>query len=265
MGTFGSVLAEYLSLKGHQILPEQTKDAEMIFVVVPSDVVLDVLLKEKENIVNQKIIICSKGFYKNSILISESLEDNFQNIFYLYGPTLAQEIKEGKLSAFVLAGGIGKEEIKKEVESSQVHIELSDDVIGVQVGASLKNVMAIFLGIIEGQNYGENTKAYAFTKCVKEIKNFGLKLGAKEETFLGLSCVGDLTLFSRNRLFGVEIGKERKMETILKELDFTPQGIENTKYAREIAKREGIPIPIIDSLYSILFKNASPQETMRAL
>lgn len=271
MGTFGSTLASYFSKLGHQIYPEEVKDTELIFVVVPSHAVFSVLQKEKDNISNQKIIICSKGFSKNSkksdkvMLISESLKEEFKNIFFLYGPTIADELKEGKLSGMVLVGGKGKEEIKKEIESDKLHIELSEDVVGVQVGASLKNVMTIFLGIIEESGCGQNAKAYAFTKCVEEIKNFGLALGAKEKTFLGLTCIGDLILCSRNRCLGIELARGKRLEEITNEMNYIPQGIANIKDAKEIAKEKGIKTPIIDSLYSILFENVPLNEAIKVL
>ncbi|MFA5750941.1 MAG: NAD(P)H-dependent glycerol-3-phosphate dehydrogenase [Candidatus Paceibacterota bacterium] len=271
MGTFGSTLAGYFSKLGHEIYTEEVKDTELIFVVVPSHAVFSALQKEKDNISNQKIVICSKGFSKNpkksdkAMLISESLEGEFENIFFLYGPTIADELKEGKLSGMVLAGGKGKEEIKKIIESEKLRIELDDDVIGVQIGASLKNVMTIFLGIIEESGCGQNTRSYAFTKCVEEIKNFGLALGAKEKTFLGLTCVGDLILCSRNRCLGIELAKGKGLEEITKEMNYIPQGIANLQDAKRIAKEKGIKTPIIDSLYSILFENSPLNEAIKVL
>jgi glycerol-3-phosphate dehydrogenase (NAD(P)+) len=254
-GAFGSALDTYLKKIGHQILIDEISSSEVIFVSLPSDVVVPKLLELKDKIANQKIIICSKGFASESELLSEALEKKFKNeVFFLYGPTLAEGIEKGELSGMVLAGGPGKEELKKQLESEILSVELSDDVIGVQVGATLKNVVTIFIGIIEGIGCGENTQAYVFTKGLEEIKKIGVALGGKVETFLGLSCVGDLTLRSRNRYFGVELGKGKELNEVVKEMGHNPEGILALKNAKGMAKRFNIEVPLIELLYKIVFE-----------
>jgi glycerol-3-phosphate dehydrogenase (NAD(P)+) len=257
-GVFGSAVASYLTKRGHSVVFDAADSSELIFVCVTSNLVLPSLLKLQKNITNQKIIICSKGFAKDGKLISQVLKEEFENkneIFYLCGPTLAEELEKGVLSGMVLAGGEGKEEIKKEIKSESLYIELSDDIIGVEISATLKNIMAIFVGMVQGAEYGQNTKALIFTKAVEEIKNVGLLLGAKAETFLGLSCVGDLSLLSRNRLLGVELGKGRKLDDIIKETNYTPCGVFAIKDAKIMLEKLKINAPMIKSLYGIMFEN----------
>jgi len=162
-GIFGSAMASYLSKKRHEVVFDMIDNSEIIFVCSTSNLVLSSLLKLQKEMTNQKIIICSKGFAEEGKLISEVLKGNFKNeIFFLYGPTLAEELEKGVPSSMVLAGGNGKEEIKKQIESKNLRVELSDDVIGVEISATLKNVMALFIGIAQGAGYGQNTAAFSF-------------------------------------------------------------------------------------------------------
>lgn len=263
VGTFGSAMMSHLKRCGHTILTETVTDSEIILVSTPSYAVCSALLKEKSNITNQKIIICSKGFASEEKLLSEILKENFSNeIFFLYGPTLANGITRGDLSAMVLAGTTDATEIKKIIESNTLRIEISNDIIGVQVGAALKNVVTIFVGISEGAGYGENTQAFIFTKGVQEIQKVGIALGANTNTFLGLTCVGDLTLHSRNRQLGIELGKGRALTEIIKEMEYTPEGITALKNARGIAKRLNIELPFITDLYDVVFEGKPIQKAI---
>jgi glycerol-3-phosphate dehydrogenase (NAD(P)+) len=255
-GMFGSAMSSYLTKRGHSIVFDKIDNSEIIFVCVPSNRVLPALLEVQKEIAGQKIVICSKGFAGEGKFISEVFKEKFKNeIFFLYGPTLAEELEKEVPSGMVLAGGDGKEEIKKEIESENLYIELSNDVIGVEVGAALKNIMAILIGIVEGAGYGQNTSALIFTKAVQEIENIGLKLGGKIDTFLGLSCVGDLYLSSRNRCLGVELGKGKKLEEIIKETNYTPAGVFALKDAKIMIEKSNINAPLIKLLYKIMFEN----------
>lgn len=263
-GNFGSGFGTYLSRLNHEIIKEEVKDAELVFVSVPSFAVVSALLKFKNELTDKKIIICSKGFTPEGRLISDELKENsIENVFFLYGPTLVEEIIKGEIFGMVLAGGEGKEDIKKQIESDQLHIELSEDIIGLQVGSALKNVMTIFIGMVEGAGYGKNTKALIFTKCLKEIQNFGVALGANKDTFYGLSCLGDLTLDSRNRYLGVEFIKGRKIEDLIKEKNCTFEGIRNIKNAILMAQRLNINIPIINNLNSVLSESLPIKEAIK--
>lgn len=265
-GTFGSVFASYLSCRGHDVQIDKIENPQIIFVCVPSYAVVSALLKEKDKIADQKIIICSKGFASEKKLLSEALKEKFKNeIFFLYGPTIAEELEKGELSAMVLAGGEGKEKLKKQIESETLRIELSDDIIGAQVGAALKNVATIFVGIAEGAGYGENTQAYIFTKGVQEIQKIGVALGAEQNTFFGLTCVGDLTLHSRNRYLGIELGKGRNLDDIILEMHYIPEGINALKNAKAMTERLGIDTPLIRLLYSIIFGNYSIQDAIKEI
>ena len=259
-GAFGSVMASYLKKQGHKVLPEsEISKAEAIFVSLPYFAVVPELLKLKNKITKSKIIICSKGFSNDGELLSEALKKKLKNkIFFLYGPTLAHELKEGVFSGMVLSGPSGKEKLKKELESESLHIELSEDVVGVQIGSGLKNAVTIFVGIAEGAKYGDNTKAYIFTKGVCEIAKIGKALGGDMSTFLGLTCIGDLTLHSRNRSIGVEIGKGKNIRSIIGKLDYVPEGIVAVQNIKILGIKKKIKMPIMDILYKIIFGGMSP-------
>lgn len=267
-GVFGTALSTYLSKKGHKVYLECIEDSETIIVSVPSYAVIEVLSNLKNEIVDQRIIICSKGFAKNGKLLSDVLYEEFPNseILFLYGPTLANEFEKGNFTAMVLAGkGNDKIELKKQIESESLFIEVSDDIIGVQVASALKNVITIFIGIIEGAGLGQNTRAFIFSKGIEEIKNFGSVFGAKSETFLGLTCVGDLTLKSRNRELGIELGKGAKIADFNPTLGSPQEGIATLKMARAIAKEKGIDIPFMNTLYSIIFEDLEINKAIRML
>ncbi|MFA6586007.1 MAG: NAD(P)H-dependent glycerol-3-phosphate dehydrogenase [Candidatus Paceibacterota bacterium] len=265
-GIYGSAMASYLSGIGHNVSVDTIDGGDMIFVCASSNMVLPSLLKFEKEITDQKIIICSKGFAGDGRLISEALKEKFINeVFFLYGPTLAEELGKGSPSCMVLAGGEGKEEIKKQIESENLRIDLSDDVVGVEISAALKNVMTILIGIVEGAGYGQNTKAYVFTKTIQETKDIGLALGGKIETFLGLSCIGDFSLPSRNRFLGIELGKGYKLEEIVRETNYTPAGVYALKDAKKMVEKLGIDAPLIRVLYKIVFENYSIKEAIKEI
>ncbi len=257
-GEFGKAVKAHFSRLGYEVSFNIESNSEIVFVAIPSYAVSPTLIAAKENLKNKKIIIGSKGFDGEEKLLSEKLKDDFPNqVFFLYGPSLSKELRDDKLTAMVLAGGEGKEELKKKIESENLHIELSDDIVGVQVGATLKNVITIFVGILESSGYGENAQAFVFTKGVQEIQKIGVALGADPNTFFGLSCIGDLTLHSRNRFIGIEIGKGRKLEDIIPELkmEHIPEGVTALEKAHAITKKLSIKAPFIETLYSIIFEN----------
>ncbi|MFA7000117.1 MAG: hypothetical protein WC241_03300, partial [Candidatus Paceibacterota bacterium] len=240
-GVFGSAIASRLVLNGHNIIKEEIhKDTDIVLVAVPSYAVSDILISHKNEILNKKIIICSKGFDKSGKLFSKVLEKEFPNnpIYFLYGPTLAEELRNGVFSVIVLAGGEGKEELKKQIELPDLYVKLSDDIVGVQVGSALKNTVGIFVGLVEGAGLGENTQGFVYSQGLQEIQKIGVYMGAKPETFLGFTCAGDLFVRSRSRMLGVEIGKGRPFEEVAKEMVYPKEGIASLL---NILKMDGNP------------------------
>ena len=265
-GVFGSTMGDILSLRGHTIYKEEIKDSEVILVAISSCAVTEVLLSLKSQITDQKIIICSKGFDKNGELFSKVFEREFpkNQVYFLYGPALADELRNKVTTVMVLAGGEGKEELKNEIEGGNLFIELSDDVIGVQIGASLKNTVSIFVGLVEGAGFGQNTQAYIYSRGLKEIQKVGVYLGANPETFIGLTCAGDLFLRSRNRNLGVEIGEGRSFEEISKETVYPKEGIDALNNVLKMESKD-IDLSYFKLIYSIVFEKMPVKDAISQL
>jgi glycerol-3-phosphate dehydrogenase (NAD(P)+) len=264
-GVFGSALGDVLSPKGHIIYKEEIKDSEVILMATPAYVLIEVLLSHKSEITDQKIIICSKGFDNNGELFSKVLQKEFPNnrVYFLYGPALADELKSGVFTVMVLAGGEGKEELKKQIEGGNLSIELSDDIVGVQVGAALKNTVAIFVGLVEGAGFGENTQAFVYAKGLEEIRKVGVHLGANPGTFLGLSCAGDLFLKSRNRSLGIEIGKGKSFEEISKQPIYPKEGVDTLNIVLKM--ENNINLDYFKLIHSIVYDKMPVEEAIKKL
>lgn len=256
----------FVSAKREEVLPK----SELVLLVVPSDKVEATIKSAKQFIDQQPVIICSKGFARDLRLLSEVVEKEVKGeVYCLYGPTHAEEVCQGMFSGIVLAGKKGQERelLKTIVESENLRVEVSPDLIGVQVAAALKNIFAIFVGLVEGMSLGDNTKAYVMTKGLEEIKKVGLKMGAKEETFFGLAGVGDMIVtctskHSRNRYLGEQVGKGRKLEEVVKEMKMIAEGVTTLKLAGELEKKLKLKLPLIKGLSGVLFKGKNPQRLL---
>ncbi len=267
-GVFGSAIASRLVLNKHTIIKEKIKDSDAILVSVPSYAVVGVLTSHKDEITDQRIIICSKGFDKDGGLFSYALEKEFPNnkIYFLYGPTLAEELRAGVFSVMVLAGGEGKEKLKEEIELENLRIQLSEDIVGVQVGAALKNTVGIFVGLVEGAGYGENTQGFVYSKGLQEIQKIGIYMGAKPETFLGFTCAGDLFLRSRSRMLGIEIGKGRSFDEVSKEMTYPKEGISSLNNILKMANTlEGVDLRFFRLIHAVVFEGMSVHDAVRKL
>ncbi len=245
--------------------------SDLVLLVVPSDKVEGTVEKAKPFLSKQPIIICSKGLGKDARLLSDLVAEKVSNkIYCLYGPTHAEEVCQGIYSGIVLAGGAGKEDLKKEIESPNLKVDLSDDLIGVQIAAALKNILAVFIGILDGMKLGDNAKAYVMTRGLDEITQVGVAFGAKRETFTGLAGIGDMIVtctseHSRNRSVGEQLGKGRKLAEILTGMKMVAEGVTTVKQAYELQKKLKLTLPLITGLYQILFEDADPKKILQSL
>jgi len=169
-----------------------------------------------------------------------------------------------------LAGGAGKEKLKPEIENEALRVALSEDVIGVQVAAALKNVLAVMVGIIDGLGMGDNTKALAITCGLQEITQIGVAMGAQPETFTGLAGLGDtivtcMSRHSRNRHVGEQLGKGRKLDEIMKEMKMVAEGVTAVKHAQLLAEEYHLTLPLLQGTYQILFENKEPLMVLKEL
>jgi len=151
--------------------------------------------------------------------------------------------------------------------SRSLRVYVNNDVMGVELGGAFKNVIAIAAGICDGVGFGENTKAALITRSIVEITRLGVKMGAKRETFTGLTGLGDLILtcmgkLSRNRHVGEEIGRGKKLQEVLSEMVMVAEGVKTAKSAHDLAKKYKVETPIMEKVYKVLFENENPKKAV---
>jgi glycerol-3-phosphate dehydrogenase (NAD(P)+) len=190
----------------------------------------------------------------------------------LSGPSFAQEVARGLPCALTIAGADGAlcERVVKAVHGNNIRIYSSDDLVGVEIGGAVKNIMAIATGVADGLQLGLNARAALITRGLAEITRLGVALGGRPETFMGLSGVGDLILtctgdLSRNRRVGLGLAQNKKLEDIVAELGHVAEGVRCAKAVRELAREKGIEMPITDAVAAALFDGVSVQETVARL
>lgn len=255
-------------------LDSSVGDAEMIVTAVPSQYVRSVMVHLKHLPFERiRVVNVAKGVENGTLMtMSEMLHDAIPNlpgrsIATLSGPSHAEEVSQQIPTTVVVAST--DLETAKLIQSTFImpyfRVYVSNDLRGVELGGSLKNVIAIAAGIVDGANLGDNTKAALMTRGIAEITRVGVAFGAHARTFAGLSGIGDLMVtcmsrHSRNRSVGVEIGKGRKLPDILSEMVMVAEGVETTKSAKELAKKAGVETPIINEVYKMLFEGKNPQD-----
>lgn len=241
-------------------------NSDIIFFAVPSHAVREISKQIKDKIDNKSVIVClSKGIEQNTHKrLSEILEEELPHnpIVILSGPSHAEEIALRKPTALVSTSKDMKfaELIRDTLSNDVLRIYTNSDIVGVEIGGSMKNVIALAIGIITGMGYGDNSSAAIITRSLQDIVKMGVSLGGKLETFFGLTGIGDLIVtclseHSRNRKCGLLIGKGMKLDEAIKEIGMVVEGINACKIFYEIAKEKNIEVPIIESLYEVLFNN----------
>ncbi len=267
-GSFGEAIASRLILRGHSIIKEKVEeDSDIILVSVPSHAVKEVLLSHKNKILGKKIIICSKGLDESGSLFSDILNKELPNnlIYFLYGPTIAEELKNNEFSVMLLSGAEGKEELKRQLESDNFKIIISEDYIGLQVASALKNIVGILIGIIEGSGCGQNTQGYVFSKGLQEIQKVGVYLGADPNTFIGIASAGDLFVKSRNRLVGIQIGKGLKINDILKDISYPTEGLTSLSSLIKLENKLGLDLTFFKIINDIIYNQLSVSDGLKKI
>lgn len=257
------------SIKCYTSYEETIKDSEYIFLVTPSKVIRETCRNIKKYITNQKIIIASKGLEESTNkLLSEIVKEEFPKtlVGILSGPSHAEEVIKGMPTNVVFAS-IDNDfalEIRDLFNDTNFSVEISNDVVGAEIGGSMKNIIALASGILSGLGYSSNIEATLITKGLNEIKNVGTNMGAKEETFYGLSGLGDLIATcssnnSRNRRAGILISQEKNLEEIKSEIGMVIEGLDNLNVAKSLIDKYNTCCPIINTLYSIIYENKNVQ------
>jgi glycerol-3-phosphate dehydrogenase (NAD(P)+) len=217
------------------------------------------------------VVNVAKGVENGTLLtMSEMLHDALpalppSHIATLSGPSHAEEVSR-KIPTTVVAASIDMgtaRKVQRIFMNPSFRVYVSNDIRGVEIGGSLKNVIAIAAGIIDGAELGDNTKAAVMTRGIAEIARVGVAMGAHVRTFSGLSGIGDLMVtcmsrHSRNRFVGVEIGKGRNLDEILGDMVMVAEGVATTQSAYELAARVGVEVPIIAEVHRILFEGKDP-------
>ena len=223
----------------------------------------------------QRIVNVSKGIEENTLMtMSEILEEEIPqaNVAILSGPSHAEEVGRG-LPTAIVAGAHDRESavaVQTWFMSPVFRVYTSPDMRGIQLGAALKNVMALAAGIADGLGYGDNTKAALITRGSVELARLGRALGVSERTIYGLSGIGDLivtcaSMHSRNRRAGILIGQGRTMQEAMDEVHQIVEGVYSARAGKTLADRYGVDMPIVLAVHGVLFENKSAAEAVHEL
>lgn len=267
------------NLSATDSLDEALCDADIITLVVPSHALRDLAKTLASRIpAGIPIVTAIKGIENDSLqLPSQILEDVLPKalhpqLTYLSGPSFAKEVALGIPTAVLVAGHstMHTEAAQLAFTNNRLRVYSTDDVIGVEVGGALKNVVAIAAGICDGLNFGHNSRAALITRGLAEIGRLAIRLGAHPLTVSGLSGMGDLVLtctgdLSRNRHVGIELGRGKNLAQILSEMTMVAEGVRTTKSAYQLSRREDVPMPLIEGMYRILYENADPRNEVAQL
>ncbi len=256
-------------------IEQVVKGAKLCVVVVPSHAVRNAI-KQFNSGLNEDCLIVSatKGIEQNSLMrISEVLRDVWGDYFdvnkfaCLSGPSHAEEVVLGLPTTVVTASRNLEtaRRVQQLFSGERFRVYASDDLVGVELGGSLKNVVAIGSGIASGLGFGDNTLGALLTRGLVEMTRLGVKLGGNPSTFAGLSGMGDLittccSRHSRNRHVGEQIGRGRKLKEILDEMVMVAEGVKTTASVWALSQREKIEMPITYQVNRVLFENADPME-----
>lgn len=247
-------------------LSEVANYSNDIVISTPSFALKNTIKTISKPLSGKNILILTKGLETETLLrMSEVAEGVISkkktHIAVLSGPSFAKEVAQGAFTSVVVASKHGELSayLQKIIHDDNFRVYTSNDVIGVELGGAMKNVMAIGAGIIEGLKLGANTQAAFITRALAEIKRLGKSLGAKETTFMGLSGIGDLILtsygqLSRNRWFGVELAKGKRPEDIIKSQNTVVEGYFTIKAAYRFSKKLNIDMPITEELYKVVYE-----------
>ncbi len=270
----GSSLCE--SLRACNELDETLDGAELVVMATPSHVSRSILRNASPFVSpGTPVVVASKGIEQETLaLMTDVAEQELLgvNVVALSGPSFAVEVAAQQPTAVVVAATDPSAALLVQSTFSSTHFRAYtlSDVTGVEIGGSLKNVMAVATGIADGLGLGFNARAALITRGLAEMTRLGVKLGADAATFAGLAGLGDLVLtctgsLSRNRSVGVDVGRGVSLEKILAGRDTVAEGVTTTRSAHALAAREGVEMPIVDAVYEVLFGAQPARDAIGAL
>jgi glycerol-3-phosphate dehydrogenase (NAD(P)+) len=258
-------------------------EAEVVLTVVPSHHLRSIYQRmlgvmEARSDAERIFVSATKGLESDTLLrmsqvIDETLRPRFRpRLAALSGPTFAREVGRGSPAAVVIASA--DEDLarllQKRFSNSAFRLYTNTDVTGVEIGGSVKNVIAIAAGVSDGLGLGSNAIAALITRGLSEITRLACACGARRETLAGLAGLGDLVLtctgsLSRNRTVGVELGRGRRLSEILQSMRTVAEGVKTTAATVQLARQMGVEMPIAEQMYALLYHERSPQDAVRVL
>ena len=254
---------------------EAIENSEIILHVTPSKFTRNTVKEYKKYVTNQTIVICTKGFEKETL---SSLDEVFKQeipnlkLAVLSGPSHAEEVSKAVPTAMVIASENEKiaNELRDIFMNENLRVYTSKDVKGVELGGALKNIIAFCAGVAAGIGLGDNTFAALITRGLCEISRLGVALGGKYETFYGLTGLGDLIVtclseHSRNRTAGKLMGQGKTLEEARNQIGMVIEGVDNIEVAYELAQKYQVDMPIVNAVYDMLYNNLSPKEGVTRL
>jgi glycerol-3-phosphate dehydrogenase (NAD(P)+) len=257
-------------------MAECTDGAELIITAAPSPATRTTAKQLSPHVKEgQKLINISKGLEEKTLLrLSQVYKEEIPqaDISVMSGPSHAEEVSRGLPTTNVVASEhIETAKFIQDVFMGEMfRVYTSTDIIGVELGGALKNVIALCAGISDGLGYGDNTKAALMTRGLAEIARLGTAMGANKETFMGLSGVGDLivtctSMHSRNRRAGILLGKGKTLQETLDEVHMVVEGVNTATAAYKLSQKYGVSMPITEQAYKILYENKNAREAVNSL
>ncbi|MCB2213239.1 NAD(P)-dependent glycerol-3-phosphate dehydrogenase [bacterium] len=247
---------------------EAVDGADVMLMVVPAQVVRQVLKQiDPEQVRNATIIGAAKGIEEGTLLRMSEVtaeilgEDVLDRYLVLSGPSHAEEVSRGIPTTVVTAGPnlALSEKVQHWMSCPTFRVYAGDDLVGVELGGALKNIIALATGMCDGLGFGDNTRGALMTRGLHEITRLGVALGGQRETFAGLSGMGDMittctSRHSRNRFVGEQLGKGRTLDDILKNMTMVAEGVTTTHAGYKLGQKLGVELPIVDKVNEILFE-----------
>lgn len=261
-------------------LEECLYNQDMIVFATPSHAIRDVATRIRELLSGEEVLVSvAKGienetFLTMSQVLGEVLDDciNTDHIGVLYGPSHAEEVSRKKPTAIVAAANSKgtAQLIQQTFMTSRFRVYVNKDILGVEIAGSLKNILALAAGIADGGEWGDNAKAGLLTRGLTEMRRLGIYLGASQDTFSGLSGIGDIIVtctsrHSRNLQVGYRIGQGETLEDITSGMHMVAEGVRTTKSVYGWAQQLGIDMPITDKVYRTLFEGLNPKDAVHQL
>lgn len=257
-------------------LETAVKDMDMLILAVPSPAVRSTCQKMRELVEKDLIIaVVAKGIEEATLMtMTDIVEEEIPqaDVAVLSGPTHAEEVGRG-LPTVIVAGARSRRTavtIQEFCTSEVFRVYTSSDMLGIEVGAALKNVIALAAGVADGLGFGDNTKAALITRGIAEISRLGHAMGGKSESFNGLTGIGDLivtcaSVHSRNRKCGFLMGQGLSMEEAVAEVHMVVEGIHSAKAAKKLAEKYNVEMPIVEAVNKVLFEGMPAKDAVISL